>query len=130
MRAFCASPKRRRVPVDFADAPRGAGVECASCSRRFRTKAFSKAGEPGGPQAAKGEAKRSAMIRAVGIISKPRREDFSRVAPQLLDWLEAHKLEVFYDQETASCIAPAAAAAASHHGSEAARFAPSAPRTA
>jgi len=69
------------------------------------------------------------MIRAVGIISKPRREDVCKVAPQLLDWLEAHKLEVYYDQETASCIAPAAAAAASHRGSEAARFAPPAPRT-
>lgn len=45
------------------------------------------------------------MIRAVGIISKPRREDVTAVVPQLLKWLEAHKLEIFYDQETAACIA-------------------------
>ena len=54
------------------------------------------------------------MIKAVGIISKPRREDIAAVVPQLLEWLEAHKLEVFYDEETALCIgdAPAGARAA------------------
>ncbi len=44
------------------------------------------------------------MIRTVGIISKPRREDIAAVVPQLLDWLQAHNLEVFYDEETACCI--------------------------
>jgi len=68
------------------------------------------------------------MIRKVGIISKPRREDVARVVPQLLEWLEAHKLEVFCDQETASCMAPAAAAAAGSEGGKAARLAPSAQR--
>ncbi len=45
------------------------------------------------------------MIRAVGIISKPRREDVAAVVPQLLKWCKAHKLEVFFDRETAACIA-------------------------
>lgn len=51
------------------------------------------------------------LIRSVGIVSKPRPEEVGRVAPQLLAWLEAHKLEVFYDQETARGIAPAGATA-------------------
>ncbi len=49
---------------------------------------------------------KKAAIRAVGIISKPRREDIARVVPQLLEWLESHNLQVFYDEETASCIGP------------------------
>jgi NAD+ kinase len=49
------------------------------------------------------------MIRAVGIISKPRREDIAALVPQLLEWLEAHELEVFCDEETAQCLAPEAA---------------------
>ncbi len=47
------------------------------------------------------------MIRTVGIISKPRREDISKVVPKLLEWLAAHDLEVFYDHETADCISSA-----------------------
>ncbi len=47
------------------------------------------------------------MIRTVGIISKPRREDISKVVPKLLEWLAAHKLEFLYDRETAECIASA-----------------------
>lgn len=58
------------------------------------------------------------MIRTVGIISKPRREDIAAVVPQLLQWLEAHHLEAFYDEETAGCIgdAPAGARAAKTGG--------------
>ena len=58
------------------------------------------------------------MIRTVGIISKPRREDIAAVVPQLLEWLRAHSLEVFYDEETAGCIgdAPAGARAAKTSG--------------
>ncbi len=44
------------------------------------------------------------MIRAVGIISKPRKEDVCAVVPQLLDWLQSRRLEVFCDKETAACI--------------------------
>lgn len=58
------------------------------------------------------------MIRAVGIISRPRREDIAAVVPQLLKWLEAHKLEVLYDQETASCLGPEASAAKAPAGGE------------
>jgi NAD+ kinase len=46
------------------------------------------------------------MIRTVGIISKPQKENIAAVVPRLLEWLRAHNLEVFYDQETAACIAP------------------------
>lgn len=46
------------------------------------------------------------MIRTVGIISKPRREEVAKVAPQLLERLAALNLEVFYDSETAACIPP------------------------
>jgi len=46
------------------------------------------------------------MIRAVGIISKRRKEDIHAVVPQLLAWLETRKLEVYYDNETAACIPP------------------------
>ncbi|MBI3663288.1 MAG: NAD(+)/NADH kinase [Acidobacteria bacterium] len=46
------------------------------------------------------------MIRKVGIISKPRKEDLAAVVPRLLEWLRAHNLEAFYDKETAASIAP------------------------
>jgi NAD+ kinase len=46
------------------------------------------------------------MIRTVGIISKPKKEDVCAVVPPLLAWLKAHKLEYCYDHETAECIAP------------------------
>ncbi|MCL5287954.1 MAG: NAD(+)/NADH kinase [Acidobacteria bacterium] len=45
------------------------------------------------------------MIRNVGIISKPQKENIAAVVPRLLEWLRAHKLEIFYDHETAECIA-------------------------
>ena len=63
------------------------------------------------------------MIQRVGIVCKPRPEDVGRIVPQLLEWLEAHKLEAFYDEETAMCLAPASAAVASGEGGEQARFA-------
>jgi NAD+ kinase len=46
------------------------------------------------------------MIRSVGIIARPRREDVAAVVPALLKWLEEHGVQAFYDQETASCIPP------------------------
>jgi NAD+ kinase len=44
------------------------------------------------------------MIRNVGIISRPRREDVAAVVPGLIAWLTERKLEVFYDEETAEFI--------------------------
>ena len=46
------------------------------------------------------------MIRAVGIVSKPRKEEISALVPQLVEWLRSRSLEVFCDKETAACIAP------------------------
>jgi len=64
------------------------------------------------------------VIRKVGIVSKPRREDIAKIVPQLIEWLESHKLEAFCDEETAMCIAPAGARAARAGGGEQANFAP------
>ena len=44
------------------------------------------------------------MLRTVGIVSRPRREDVAAVVPKLLEWLSARGLECFYDRETASCL--------------------------
>jgi NAD+ kinase len=49
------------------------------------------------------------MIKTVGIISRPRREDVARVVPPLVNWLQAHGAEVICDSETADCIQPLAA---------------------
>jgi NAD+ kinase len=46
------------------------------------------------------------VIRTVGIISRPRREDIARVVPPLIDWLRAHGAEVVCDSETGECIGP------------------------
>jgi NAD+ kinase len=43
-------------------------------------------------------------IRTVGIISRPRREDISRVVPPLIAWLRAHDAKVVCDSETGECI--------------------------
>ncbi len=43
-------------------------------------------------------------LRAVGIISKPKKEDICAVAPRLLDWLQQHRLEAVFDEETARCL--------------------------
>jgi NAD+ kinase len=44
------------------------------------------------------------MVRTVGIVSRPRREDIARVVPPLLDWLRAHGAETICDLETGECI--------------------------
>jgi len=44
------------------------------------------------------------MIRTVGIIARPRREDISRVVPPLIAWLRAHGAKVVCDTETGECI--------------------------
>jgi NAD+ kinase len=46
------------------------------------------------------------MIRTVGIISRPRREDIARVVPPLIEWLRSHGVEVVCDSETGECIGP------------------------
>ncbi len=43
-------------------------------------------------------------LRAVGIISKPKKEDICSVAPGLLDWLKRNNIEAVYDEETARCL--------------------------
>lgn len=44
------------------------------------------------------------MIRTVGIISKPKKEEISAVVPRLLDWLRARQLAVVCDKETAASL--------------------------
>ena len=44
------------------------------------------------------------MIKTVGIISRPRREDIARVVPPLVNWLKAHGAEVTCDSETNDCL--------------------------
>ena len=46
----------------------------------------------------------SAPVRAVGIISRPRRVDIAKVAPGLLTWLQERDVNTFCDSETAACI--------------------------
>lgn len=46
------------------------------------------------------------MIKTVGIISRPRREDIARVVPPLVKWLQAHGAEVACDSETGDCLGP------------------------
>jgi NAD+ kinase len=48
------------------------------------------------------------MIKTVGIISRPRREDIARVVPPLVNWLQAHGAEVTCDSETSDCFGPLA----------------------
>jgi NAD+ kinase len=43
-------------------------------------------------------------IRAVGIISRPSREQVTGVAPGLIEWLGARKIEVLFDEHTAACL--------------------------
>jgi NAD+ kinase len=49
------------------------------------------------------------MIRAAGIVCKPIREVVCSVVPPLIEWLRAHKIEVFVDKETQACIETKAA---------------------
>jgi NAD+ kinase len=44
------------------------------------------------------------MIKTVGIISRPRREDIARVVPPLIAWLRGHNVHVVCDSETSGCI--------------------------
>ena len=44
------------------------------------------------------------MIKNVGIISRPRREDIARVVPPLVQWLKAHGAEAICDSETSDCL--------------------------
>jgi NAD+ kinase len=44
------------------------------------------------------------MIKTVGIISRPRREDIAIVVPPLVKWLQAHGAEVACDSETSDCL--------------------------
>jgi NAD+ kinase len=44
------------------------------------------------------------MVRTVGIVSRPRREDIARVVPPLVEWLRAHGAEAVCDLETGQCI--------------------------
>jgi NAD+ kinase len=46
----------------------------------------------------------STPVRAVGIISRPRRMDVAKVAPGLLTWLQERGVNTFCDSETAECI--------------------------
>jgi NAD+ kinase len=45
----------------------------------------------------------STQVQAVGIISRPRREDIAAVAPGLLRWLEQRGVTTFCDSQTAEC---------------------------
>lgn len=45
------------------------------------------------------------MIRTVGIISKPKKEDICAVVPPLVEWLRERNVKVLWDKETASCVA-------------------------
>ena len=44
----------------------------------------------------------AAVIKTVGIISRPRRDEAATVVPQLVQWLEAHKIAVYHDAETSA----------------------------
>ena len=48
------------------------------------------------------------MIKTVGIISRPRREDIARVVPPLVNWLQAHGAQVACDSETSDCLGQSA----------------------
>ena len=44
------------------------------------------------------------MIKTVGIISRPRRQDIALVVPPLVQWLQAHGAVVACDSETGDCL--------------------------
>jgi len=44
----------------------------------------------------------AAVIKTVGIISRPRKDEAALVVPQLVQWLEAHKVAVYHDAETSA----------------------------
>lgn len=60
------------------------------------------------------------MIRTVGILCKPRKEDLCSVLPPLVEWLRARKLNVLLDQSAAeSCSSLDKASARERLASEA-----------
>jgi NAD+ kinase len=46
------------------------------------------------------------MIRCVGILSKPRKEEIRAVVPRLADWLRQRKVEPLFDSIAAACFSP------------------------
>jgi NAD+ kinase len=56
------------------------------------------------PRPPRAERPNRPTIRSVGIISRPRKEDIEAVVPELLKWLEARGIQVFCDEQTASCL--------------------------
>jgi NAD+ kinase len=46
------------------------------------------------------------MIQAVGIVSKPQKENITTVVPPLIEWLKSRGLKYCYDHETAACLTP------------------------
>ncbi|HEV2488629.1 MAG TPA: NAD(+)/NADH kinase [Candidatus Acidoferrales bacterium] len=46
------------------------------------------------------------MIRSVGILSKPRKEEICAVVPRLADWFRQRKVETLFDSVSASCFTP------------------------
>jgi len=44
----------------------------------------------------------AAVIKTVGIISRPRRDEAAAVVPQLVQWLEAHRIAVYHDAEASA----------------------------
>lgn len=46
------------------------------------------------------------MIRSVGILSKPRKEEICAIVPRLSDWLRQRKVEILFDSVAASCFSP------------------------
>ena len=46
------------------------------------------------------------MIRCVGILSKPRKEEICAIVPRLAEWLRQRKGEVLFDSVAAACFSP------------------------
>ncbi|HKW90043.1 MAG TPA: NAD(+)/NADH kinase [Candidatus Acidoferrales bacterium] len=46
------------------------------------------------------------MIRCVGILSKPRKEEICAIVPRLAEWLRHRKVEVLFDSVAAACFSP------------------------
>ncbi len=49
------------------------------------------------------------MVKNIGIIARPRREDIARVVPPLVEWLRSHGATVLCDSETGDCLGSLAA---------------------
>jgi len=49
------------------------------------------------------------MVKRIGIIARPRREDIARVVPPLVEWLRSHGATVLCDSETGDCLGALAA---------------------